>query len=523
MIKLKQFMLVFALLFGTKTFAQESDLIPFHQIMGYDNSYVLSALKSSDGGILTRAHIRTDDTPTAENLGVMFYRISPTQGEILDSLFVPSNASYRCNLFEKDPSGEGFLEVDIDTIASGSFGMRISRFHESIFPVVPVEEVFVPLFEGENTTTSLIDDPFFLKSCMIDSQGDIIVRYPVFLSDSIFDDHIARFDLHGTLKHEAVLEHNQNYMLYEITQCGFGVFNEHPLQYYRCSARENLFLYLYDSLFQRENYYVVGQYYLPDQPSSFYEFLSYGGPVMIHDGEDVLIATNYIDTPEQGLAVARYNLRTMQQKRLTLINDIPGPYSCTVAKCLLKSSNGFLYLVYRETDWDEVNETEVSTPLAVAKMDSDLNILWKRYVEMPKDYYVSYLRQSILSEEQHEAQLTVVGRSRFERRVGNVLMHKKGQCYLFLTDDDLLGVEGCEAIIRPYTFYPNPAQDRLRLQYSPDVQPKQIELYDLQGRLVRSQGSAFESVDVSQLPTGTYTMRVTMDDGQVFTDKVVKE
>ena len=61
------------------------------------------------------------------------------------------------------------------------------------------------------------------------------------------------------------------------------------------------------------------------------------------------------------------------------------------------------------------------------------------------------------------------------------------------------------------------------LQYSPDVQPKQVELYDLQGRLVRSQGSAFETVDLSQLPTGTYTLRVTMQDGQTFSDKVVKE
>ena len=74
-----------------------------------------------------------------------------------------------------------------------------------------------------------------------------------------------------------------------------------------------------------------------------------------------------------------------------------------------------------------------------------------------------------------------------------------------------------------FKVFPNPAQDQLRLQYSPDVQPKQIKLYDQQGRLVRSQGSAFESFDMGQLPTGTYTMRVIMDDGQVFTDKVVKE
>lgn len=409
--------------------------------------------------------------------------------------------------------------------------MRISHFQNSIFPIVPLEEIFVPLFEGENTTTPLIDDSFFLKKCMIDPLGDIIVRYPVFLSDSIFDDHIARFDLDGTLKYEAVLEHNQNYMTYATTQCGFGVFNEHPLKYYRCSAPDDMFLYLYDSLFQRENYYVFNKYYIPDLSTAFYEFLSYGGPIMIHDGEDVVIATNYFDNsngfghepPEKGLAVARYNIRTMQRKGLTLINDLPGPYSCTVAKCLQKSSNGLLYLVYRETNWDEVNDTEVSTPLTVAKMDSDLNILWKRYIEMPKDYYVTYLKQSILSEEEHEVRITVVGRSRFEKKEGNMLMHKQGQCYLFLTDDDLLGMEGCEAIIRPYTIYPNPAHNQLHLQYSPDVEPTQIELYDLQGHLVCKQSNALKSLNLQDLATGQYVMKVTMEDGTTYSDKVVKE
>jgi hypothetical protein len=40
---------------------------------------------------------------------------------------------------------------------------------------------------------------------------------------------------------------------------------------------------------------------------------------------------------------------------------------------------------------------------------------------------------------------------------------------------------------------------------------------------VRSQGNAFETFDLGQLPAGTYTLRVAMEDGQVFSDKVVKE
>ena len=72
-------------------------------------------------------------------------------------------------------------------------------------------------------------------------------------------------------------------------------------------------------------------------------------------------------------------------------------------------------------------------------------------------------------------------------------------------------------------FYPNPTQDRLRLQYSPEVQPKTIELYDLQGRLVRSQNQGLESVDMQGFASGQYLMKVTLEDGKSFTDKVVKE
>ena len=72
-------------------------------------------------------------------------------------------------------------------------------------------------------------------------------------------------------------------------------------------------------------------------------------------------------------------------------------------------------------------------------------------------------------------------------------------------------------------MYPNPAQDQLQLQYSPDVEPKQIELYDLQGRLVRSQGSGLERLNLQGLAPGQYVMKVTLTDGTTYTDKVLKE
>ena len=82
---------------------------------------------------------------------------------------------------------------------------------------------------------------------------------------------------------------------------------------------------------------------------------------------------------------------------------------------------------------------------------------------------------------------------------------------------------GAEELMTFYLAYPNPAQDRLHLQYSPDVQPKQVDLYDLQGRPVRSQSQGLESLNMQGLAPGQYLMKVTLEDGKSFTDKVVKE
>ena len=94
--------------------------------------------------------------------------------------------------------------------------------------------------------------------------------------------------------------------------------------------------------------------------------------------------------------------------------------------------------------------------------------------------------------------------------------------FLFFQDNGTSTPEA-ESFIRPYLFYPNPTQDQLHLQYSPDVKPVQIELYDMQGRIVCMQQSDLENTNMQDLSAGQYLMKVTMEDGKVFTDKVVKE
>ena len=94
---------------------------------------------------------------------------------------------------------------------------------------------------------------------------------------------------------------------------------------------------------------------------------------------------------------------------------------------------------------------------------------------------------------------------------------------IIINDDGSARTADTESFLRPYMFFPNPAQDQLTMQYSPDVQPRQIELYDLQGRLVCTQKQGLESLNLQGLAPGQYLMKVTMTDGKVYTDRVVKE
>ena len=160
----------------------------------------------------------------------------------------------------------------------------------------------------------------------------------------------------------------------------------------------------------------------------------------------------------------------------------------------------------------------------VTKMDIDGNVIWQRYWNR---YYPEYGMKvywpfSIMTTTDNGC--LVSGTSYYSDIYGSPRDITEAEFFMLkFFADGTLSVPEAEAIVRPYAFYPNPANDQLRLQYSPDVKPAQIELYDLQGRLVRSQGSGLESFNLQGLAPGQYVMKVTMADGTVFSDKVVKE
>ena len=156
---------------------------------------------------------------------------------------------------------------------------------------------------------------------------------------------------------------------------------------------------------------------------------------------------------------------------------------------------------------------EVPNSVIVTKTDKDANIIWQRSYQANAQKFFKPFSVTATS----DGGCLVTGSWRIPNQ------HMVNVFVLKFFADGSLSVPEMQEFVRPYTCYPNPTHDMLHLQYSPDVQPAHIEIYDLQGRLVRSQHKGLERLSMEGLPSGTYTMRVTMQDGNTFSDKVVKQ
>ncbi|MCQ2308291.1 MAG: T9SS type A sorting domain-containing protein [Bacteroidales bacterium] len=71
--------------------------------------------------------------------------------------------------------------------------------------------------------------------------------------------------------------------------------------------------------------------------------------------------------------------------------------------------------------------------------------------------------------------------------------------------------------------YPNPAAGSISVVVNSGAEIGSVSLFDISGRLVKVQQSGFGSIDISGLATGMYVMKVTLDDGKVFEEKIVKK
>ena len=516
---MKKYFLLFVLAFAASVMqAQSNDLysLTFHEQGDY--SYcIIGLMQQRDCDFIISTYLM-ENTGNFNYiyLGYMAYKVESANLTVTDSLFIPDTTMSPPCSFAQNPYGEGNIRTSVEfrEDCDSSF-LHISLFPDNDFNIYPDEDVVAPLCEG------------FVSGfrSIVDCRGDLILQYDKERDALHSDEYVARFGLDGTMKCQTLLHENFTWGPSQLR-----VLKESPLTYYQWGYAlnddqdyDNLIVYVIDSLFNKNP--VIVNSLLSEEVIDTYnivrEYLEISSEteVIAIDGDDILVAAQYVKdttwhllTTDPGVAVAKYDIRTMQPKGYIVFNDYPGSRE---AQCMgfKKMTDGSVYLIYRE-------HGHPVESIVVVKMDTDLNVTWKRFCKTNNIYMHTFYGGSVLYKDEtgEEKGIAWLGGGTDTSTI------KVGWDLFLLNHDGPVNVVNESGIeVRPYAYYPTPARDQLHMEFSPDVQPAQVEFYDLQGRLVRTQSKALGNIDMSQLPAGTYTMRVIMEDGMAYSDKVVKE
>ena len=82
-----------------------------------------------------------------------------------------------------------------------------------------------------------------------------------------------------------------------------------------------------------------------------------------------------------------------------------------------------------------------------------------------------------------------------------------------LTDTVYLGIEEFEEVTNQITVFPNPVKDFLNIKVTGSLDIKNIEIYNMLGKQIKSYSNSFGRIDVSGLSNGMYFLKLNTNKG----------
>jgi outer membrane protein assembly factor BamB len=479
---MKKLTFILALLMAT-TLAKAQDIVTefCHENGKYFNFH--NIVEASENTLIAQCPLF--ETFYGTDLGVVFYKVS-MEGQLIDSAFFALDNVPLRTLFEPVPNESGsYLYARFEQDKNDSITCIKMTFIDDDLNICNEINIVIEDF--------LYDYIITTSDLFIDADNDIIASY--WCSQKFY---MLRIGLDGTIKNRREVESiSASLMIHERHT---GMYDKSSPKYYYIgrdiggSQANSIMAYVIDTSFQvveSHRYYI---YQNGCFSGGFHEH------IIPFDDETYLLSSRFaiFQGGEMAACLAKFD-KTHGVKAMQLFRegtDSPSPIWTAAL------SDGTVYYSY-------MTDAGYNNRLVLVCLDENLNIKWKRYFLEPDMFHWATCMTVL-----HDGKVAI-GSYKY--------MENPGSISVVVIQDDGWNTPEMETPIRPYTYWPNPAQDHLHLQFSPDVTPKQIELYDLQGRLVRMQKNGLERLEMNGLPSGTYTMRVTMKDGKVFTDKVVKE
>ncbi len=493
--------------------AQHCDSIEIH-LAGWYNMYTHELIQTGQSEFLTRSVLFDLDENgllpnyVSDPAGTIVYKIisNATSGGLIvsDSVHTPGvDKSHHLwkKLFPDNNIPKPYHNVDASIVCDAVTG-------ESFLDIAFFDDL-LNYSEDLHVRVPLADTIVFARldgGWLLDKNNDIIIQYCI---PSRHETHFTRFGLDGTLKYEKIFPESEIPVDEDLDSPrwnpqGLRRISDTPLRYcfYGRKFSGCTFIGLVlDSVFN-----VLNRYELLDQLNYYPATMVNGANnsmVVLDDG--VLIVRNtQLSNYEFMTGIVKYD------NDCHPLGEVWFPlFGNTQVFCvdLQKDNQGALYLsLYNWT-----NPYYSGPQLVVIKLDADFNIIWERFA---MDSLQMYANRMILLEQGGVALLGV--------RFPDMQTQQTGM-FLVVLEDQYSETTEVSPMFKPYCFFPNPVDDRLHMEFSPDVTPQAVEIYDVKGRLVGTQNTGLENVDMSQLPSGIYTLNVVVNDGIVYSEKVVKK
>ena len=164
--------------------------------------------------------------------------------------------------------------------------------------------------------------------------------------------------------------------------------------------------------------------------------------------------------------------------------------------------DGSLYVVY-----DEINRKLVTH---LRCLDENLNEKWD------KAWMGSWINYLFCSVPKDEGGVVLTGHRGMQENHYITDVYTAFFTYYDSTDELQISQNS-------FFCYPNPAIDVVNIRLSPEVECPSVEIYSLDGRLIKTQNPSFGSINVENLTSGIYIMKIRTENGHELTEHIVKE
>ena len=313
----------------------------------------------------------------------------------------------------------------------------------------------------------------------------------------------AKSDIYGKILKTASIDNDSFKVPSEFP---FFVFNKDPLQYGFCSSdypNHTRYFSIMDEDLNLLNQFTLSKDGVYKISPDFYDNVK-----RTEDGNFLFVGEFYhpSDLQDHFLQLCEFDkdFNIVDRCKFKYVNN---SYLYKNNKDLVLCNDGSIYCIWYEED----DNYDYDLSLHVSRIDKDFNLQWERCCK--KELYIIGGAYGAVALE--KGGLVLV------RDISDDGDYSPDNTSVFIFQHDGTSTLDNYADFRPYSFYPNPAEDQINIRFSPDVSCERVEIYGMDGKLYHQQNFNLNTVNISNLTNGIYMMKVTLDNGNTYTEKVV--